>query len=302
MMNQQAPENKIIKLASRLEAQNGRGDTWAPADSADETRVLAVTSGKGGVGKTNVVANLGYAISKLGKRVMILDADLGLGNLDILLGIAPQYNLSHVIRGKKSLDEIVVAVNKHMFILPASSGIQEITSLSKSQRQRLFSDLDRLTRDVDVLLIDTAAGISSNVMLFNSLASENIVVATPEPTSITDAYALMKVLSLKYQEKAFKVLVNMAADDREADEVFRQLDLVASRFLDIELEYVGHIPRDAHVTQGVRRQKLVCQMAPEAKASRCFKALAQHIWLTPAPVTVHCDGGYFWSHMQKHFD
>ncbi|MEJ2040071.1 MAG: MinD/ParA family protein [Desulfosarcinaceae bacterium] len=246
-------------------------------------RILAITSGKGGVGKTNIVANLGYSLSRYGKKVLIFDADLGLGNLDVLLGIAPQFNLSHVVRGEKTLDEVVVSGPGRLKILPAASGIQEMTSLNLQERQRVFSQLQTYVQNFDIMLIDTAAGISSNVLYFNVNADEILVVATPEPTSITDAYAMMKVLSVKYGTDDFKLVVNAVASEREADDVFNQISLVAGRFLDISIDYYGSILLDDNVKKGVRQQKVVSEMAPLTKASRCFAALARRIANSPAP-------------------
>lgn len=246
-------------------------------------RIIAITSGKGGVGKTNIVANLGFALGRFGKKVLILDADLGLGNLDVLLGLAPEYNLSHVIRGEKKLSEIVVSGPGRLKILPAASGIQEMTSLTPEEHQIVFGQLESFVLDFDIVLIDTAAGISSNVLYFNINADEILVVATPEPTSITDAYALMKVLSVKYGTDHFKLVVNSAANEQEADEVYRQLNLVAERFLNITLENYGAILMDENVKKGVRRQKIVSDAAPLTKASRNFAALARKISETPAP-------------------
>lgn len=242
-----------------------------------QARVIAITSGKGGVGKTNIVANLGYALCKAGKRVLIFDADLGLGNLDVLLGLAPRYNLSHVIEGEKKLSEIIVRGPGNLKILPASSGIQEMTKLTFSQKLEIFNELSVLLSDYDIVLIDTAAGISSNVLYFNASANEIMVVVTPEPTSITDAYALMKILSVKYQEKHFRLLVNLAKSEKEADEVSRQLCLVADRFLDVSIEYFGNVLADDNVKLGVRRQKVVSEMAPMTQASRNFAELAHKL-------------------------
>ena len=240
-------------------------------------RVIAITSGKGGVGKTNIVANMGYALGKLGQRVLVFDADLGLGNLDVLLGLTPRYNLSHVIEGTKRLSEIVVNGPGNLKILPASSGIHEMTKLTSAQKIEIFNELNALLSQYDIVLIDTAAGISSNVLYFNASANEIMVVVTPEPTSITDAYALMKVLSVKYQEKHFRLLVNMAKSTREADDVSRQLCLVADRFLDVSIEYFGSVLTDDNVKSGVRRQKVVSEMAPMTQASRNFAHLAQKL-------------------------
>ena len=242
-----------------------------------QARVIAITSGKGGVGKTNIVANMGYTLCKAGKRVLIFDADLGLGNMDVLLGLTPQYNLSHVIKGQKRLSDIIVNGPGQLKILPASSGIQELTKLTHSQKVDLFNELNLLLCDYDIVLIDTAAGISSNVLYFNASASEIMVVVTPEPTSITDAYALMKILSVKYNEKHFRLLVNLAKNEKEADEVSRQLCLVANRFLDISIDYFGSILADTKVKSGVRKQKVVSEMAPMCQASRDFFQLSHKL-------------------------
>ncbi|MDY6949933.1 MAG: MinD/ParA family protein [Thermodesulfobacteriota bacterium] len=258
------------------------------------TRVIAITSGKGGVGKTNIVANLGFSLSQLGKKVLILDADVGLGNLDILLGLTPRYNLSHVIAGMKTIGQITVDGPGNMSILPASSGIQELTELTKEQKIQILTELDALLDPVDVLLIDTAAGISSNVVTFSCTAQEIIVVVSPEPTSITDAYALMKVLFLKHATSHFKLLVNLAHDSKEADEVFRQLNLVTERFLDISIEYIGHVLLDRNLTKSVKRQKLVCETYPYSAGSGCFTDLAHTISASRPGTFPQGNSHFFW--------
>jgi flagellar biosynthesis protein FlhG len=247
------------------------------ASQQAQARVIAITSGKGGVGKTNIVANLGYALCKAGLRVLIFDADLGLGNLDVLLGLTPQYNLSHVIEGRKKLAEIIISGPGNLKILPASSGIQELTRLTSVQKMEIFQELNALLSSFDIVLIDTAAGISSNVLYFNASANEIMVVITPDPTSITDAYALIKILSVRYQEKHFRLLVNMAKNAKEADDVSRQLCLVANRFLDVSIEYFGSVLADDNVKTSVRKQKVVSEMAPMTQASRNFAELAHKL-------------------------
>jgi flagellar biosynthesis protein FlhG len=275
----------IIQFKAILAERQKRHGRMEKGKAEKNTRIVAITSGKGGVGKTNIVANLGFALGKSGKRVLILDADLGLGNLDVLLGITPQFNLSHVISGEKKIGDILVEGPGKVTILPASSGVQELTQLTHDQRFKVISELERLLDGFDILLIDTAAGISTNVLYFSISAQEIMVVVTPEPTSITDAYALMKILSVKYAEKNFKLLVNAAASTEEADEVFRQLNLVANRFLDISIEYFGHILMDDNIKRGVRKQKVVMEMAPMAKASRTFAFLANKLWDSDPPET-----------------
>jgi flagellar biosynthesis protein FlhG len=287
----------VIRLSDRMRRNKMVRMNKPKPGRPPHTRVIAVTSGKGGVGKTNIVANLGYAFTRLGKKVLILDADLGLGNLDVLLGLAPKYNLSHVIMGQKSINEIIVEGPGNMLILPASSGIQELTQLTQEQKVQILSELDQVIDTVDIFFIDTAAGISSNVMDFNVTAHEIIVVVSPEPTAITDAYALMKVLSVKYAEKCCKVIVNLAGTSQQGKEVFRQLNMVTERFLDMTIDYLGSVLFDANITQGVKRQKLVSELYPDTQASRCFTGLARKI-STSSPIHVpDGDTNFFWHHL-----
>jgi flagellar biosynthesis protein FlhG len=296
-MSVKDPSNNVIPLLRRGPA--AREDGEPSRRRKPHARVIAITSGKGGVGKTNIVANLGFALSHLGKKVLILDADLGLGNLDVLLGVAPKYNISHVIRGDKTIEEILEEGPGKIKILPAASGIQELTQLTHDQKMQFFTHLDRLIDDMDILLIDTAAGISSNVMDFNVMAHEIIVVVSPEPTSITDAYALMKVLSLKYAEKSCKVLVNLVASAREAQEVFRQLDIVTGRFLDIRIDYLGCVLRDDNLTRGVKHQRLVSDLYPDSKASRCFSELAKRMSKLSPASRPKGNTNLFWHHLVR---
>ena len=273
--------NKVIQLNARKSAWTPATEQERPAKQASVPKIIAITSGKGGVGKTNIVANLGFTLRRFGKRVLIFDADMGLGNLDVLLGLTPRFNLSHVVSGEKQLAEVVVSGPGGIQILPAASGIQDLTALTQQERYRVFSQLETFIQDFDIMLIDTAAGISSNVLYFNINADEILLVATPEPTSITDAYAMMKVLSVKYGTDHFKLVVNAAATAQEAEEVYRQLNLVADRFLNISMEYYGCILTDDYVKKGVRQQKAVTELAPLCKASRNFAELARRIAAAP---------------------
>ena len=298
-MKSENSSSKVIRLADR--GVKIKVDRPEPSEKkhVSNTRVISVTSGKGGVGKTNIVANLGYAFARLGKKILILDADLGLGNLDVLLGLAPKFNLSHVIAGQKSIRDIIVEGPGNMRILPASSGIQELTHLTQDQKVQILSELDQLINAVDILFIDTAAGISSNVMDFNVTAHEIIVVVSPEPTAITDAYALMKVLSLKYAEKSCKVIVNLAGTSQQGREVFRQLNMVTERFLDMTIDYLGSVLFDANITQGVKQQKLVSELYPDTQASKCFADLAQKIFLSSSTRVPKGGSNFFWHHLTE---
>jgi flagellar biosynthesis protein FlhG len=298
-MKQKNASNKVVSLTNRISAKKGRAVEEDFKKRNSNTRVISITSGKGGVGKTNIVANLGFSLSRLGKKVLILDADLGLANLDVLLGLAPKYNFSHVMMGEKTINEITVKGPGGISILPASSGIQELTKLTKEQGIRFLTELDSLLHTYDILLIDTAAGISSNVMYFNTTAQEIMVVVSPEPTSITDGYALMKVLSLKYSQKNFKLIVNLAENSEEAREVFRQLSLVADRFLDITLEYMGHILIDKNVTKSVRRQKIVSEIMPDTAASKCFVTLAKNICNSKVQTYPEGETNFIWKYLLR---
>jgi flagellar biosynthesis protein FlhG len=245
------------------------------------TRVIAVSSGKGGVGKTNVAANVAVALARSGKRVLVLDADIGLGNLDVLLGLVPRYTIEDVLSGVRTLEEIAVEGPAGIHVLPASSGVPHLTVLTDSQQIIIHEQLEQYAAGMDVLLIDTGAGISSNVTFFAASAHETVVVATPEPTSLTDAYALIKVLARQYRERHFKVLVNQAKSRREAAEVFRKLDRAVDQFLHVAVEYVGYIPHDDYVPLAVIRQKAVVEAFPDSPAAQAFIKLAAQVMQWP---------------------
>ena len=247
--------------------RNSSGPVMERKRRSRDIRVIAVTSGKGGVGKTNITANFAYFLSKMGKRTLLLDADAGLANIDVILGITPKYNLYHVLRGEKNLSEVIVEGPGKIKILPASSGIQEMAELSKGQKFTLLEELDMMDDEIDFMLIDTAAGITGNVTYFNMAAKEIIVVVSSEPTSLTDAYALIKILNQGYAVRRFMLLVNMVVDSQEAMGVYTRLNNATNHFLDLPIEYIGYIPQDQHVTRAVRQQKLLAEAFPDSRAS-----------------------------------
>src|ERR671927_145407 len=268
-----------------------------PAPAHPSVKVLSFTSGKGGVGKTHIVVNLAYALQSLGARVMLLDADLGLANVDVLLGLAPRFTIQDVLEGHKALDDVLVTGPAGMLILPATSGVPELADLNEVQRLQLLTVLENLEQDIDFLLIDTGAGISANVMYFNMAAQDIVVVVTPEPTSITDAYALMKVLCTKYDEKHFKVIMNNVAHANEAKEAFRRLHLVAERFLNVSLDYLGFILHDASFSQAVRQQKALLDIYPSSAAAPGFRALARQLLDTPEATCPKGGIQFFWQRL-----
>ncbi|MCP5463124.1 MAG: MinD/ParA family protein [bacterium] len=247
----------------------------------ESVRIIAVTSGKGGVGKTSISTNLAITLAHMGKRVLIFDADMGLANIDIMLGIKPSFTLQHVLQGDKTLDEIIVDGPAGIKIIPASSGVQQLTQLTETQRSFFLSELNKLRDRIDILLIDTAAGIAPNVIEFVSASSEVIVVTTPEPTAITDAYALIKVLirSLKPVVKTPKIylFVNMVRDQNEARDVENNLKLVSDRFLGVSLSSIGFMQKDDAVLRAVRKQvPFVLNNTPD-RPSASIKMLASRL-------------------------
>ncbi|MCX5906023.1 MAG: MinD/ParA family protein [Deltaproteobacteria bacterium] len=261
-------------------------------------KVISVTSGKGGVGKTNVVANLGLAFTELGKKVLILDADLGLANIDVLLGLSSRYTIEHLLKREKSLADILIPGPGGMSIMPAGSGVLDLVDLNESQKLFLLNEFDQYADHVDILLIDTGAGIASNVLYFNMAAQESIIIVTPEPTSITDAYALIKVLSIRHRKKSFMILVNQAVHAQEAKEVFAKINRVVDRFLGtLSLDYLGYVPFDENMTKAVRSQKAILELYPESSASKSFRELARLIVEKPIQNRGNGNVQFFWKQL-----
>jgi flagellar biosynthesis protein FlhG len=248
-----------------------------PSMSDRYIKTIAITSGKGGVGKTNLVAGLAIAMRRLGRKVLVFDADLGLSNIDVLLHLAPRYNIQHLLSGEKGLEEIIIEGPLGIKILPASSGIQELTFLDEFQRLKIMESFEIYNGEVDVLLIDTSAGISENVAFFCTSSEEIVVITSPEPTAITDAYALIKVLFTRYQEKDFKIVVNSVKDPEEGFEIFKRLSIASERFLHISLSYLGSIPYDEAVRKAVMAQRSFVDLYPNSPASRSILEMAERL-------------------------
>ncbi len=249
-------------------------------------RVIAVTGGKGGVGKTNVSVNLGVALAESDRRVMILDADLGLANIDVMLGLYPEYDLSHVLRGERDLEEVIVTGPLGIQIVPAASGMQQMATLSRAEHAGLIRAFSDIGNDIDVLIVDTAAGISDTVVSFSCAAQEVIVVVCDEPASITDAYALIKLLNREHGVSRFRILANMVRSAQEGRELYKTMCRVADRYLDVMLNYVGSIPYDNDLRKAVKGQKPIVQAFPRSRAAQAFKNLAKKADNWPVPVGV----------------
>lgn len=246
-------------------------------------KVIAVASGKGGVGKTNVSVNLALGLVAAGRQVLLMDADLGLGNVDLLLGLRSEYNLSHVINGQRSLEEVVVKGPEGLAIIPAASGTQMMSELSKEQHAGVIRAFSELSLPVDVLLIDTAAGISDSVVSFTRAAHEVLVVVCNEPTSLTDAYALIKVLSEEHGLQRFNILANMVRTPKEGNSLFAKLTRVTDYYLDVTLNYMGAVPQDEYLVKAVKKQQAVMKSYPQSPSALAFRQLAAKVDKWPAP-------------------
>lgn len=232
-------------------------------------KTVAVTSGKGGVGKSSIVTNMAYVLGKKGETTYIIDADLSLGNIDIFFGMIPKFNIKDLIEGKKGINEIIVEGPYGIKIIPATSGIVELSNLTEEQRNILMFSLQELT-GYDFLLVDTPAGISSNVVYFNSISQSIIVIVTPDPASIADSYAVIKVLLNKTGRKDFNIIVNMAKDETEALNVYKKLLSVSDQFLNVYLDFMGFIPIDVNIRQATKKQKLWVEHFPDTQATKAL--------------------------------
>ena len=244
-------------------------------------RVLSISSGKGGVGKSHIVVNLALELCRMGRRVLVLDADLGLANIDILVGIRPEHTLRHLLTGARSIDDILVSVPGGFDLLPAGSGIEELTRLSLDQRLLLLEQLDRLAVTYDYILLDTGAGISTNVVYFNLCAGEVVLVVVPEPTSITDGYALIKVLNRNHGRDSFWILVNQVRHEEEAGKIFQKMRAVCSQHLGVCTHNCGSIRADGNVAAAARKQVPLLTLTPDSPAGRDICKVARFLDANP---------------------
>jgi len=240
-------------------------------------RTVAITSGKGGVGKTTVSVNLSAQLAQMGRRVVLMDADLGTANADVLCNLSPSGTLAHVVAGRKSLEEAVVDAPGGFRLIPGASGLAQMAALGDLERTRLLEQMQPLEASTDLLLIDTGAGVGPNVLGFLATADEVLVVATPEPTAITDAYAVIKTLVRQREQVDIRLLVNMVRDEAEGREVFERIAAVCERFLKISPRFAGYMVNDARVPLSVRRRRPFVLEHPHCAASECMHRLAHRL-------------------------
>ena len=253
------------------QSANNNGDVLTPPV------MISLTSGKGGVGKTSLAVNLAFALSTVGRRVLLVDGDLGLANVDVLLRINVKRTLRDILDNGEDPLDVLVPIEEHLFVLPASSGAPQMLQLGAKEQAYFEQVLRRIASGFEFILFDTAAGIGTSVLWLNAFADHNIVVVTPDPTSMTDAYALIKVMSKEYDRRRFHVLLNHVREEKEARDTFNTLANVATRFLDIKPELLGVVPHDAEVAKAVREQIPFLKRAPQSKAARAVRTVAQRM-------------------------
>jgi flagellar biosynthesis protein FlhG len=245
--------------------------------SVKPVRVIAVASGKGGVGKTTVSVNVAVALAKMGQRVALLDADMGLANVDILLGIYPKFNLAHVLSGEKTLNEIMLDGPYGLKVIPGASGIQKMSELSTIEQAALIRAFSEIDQELDILIVDTAAGISASVINFVRACQEIKVVICDEPTSLTDAYAFIKLLYRNYGISNFDVIANMVQTVQQGKKLFEKLHRVTDHYLDVNLQFAGAVPYDLNLRKSVQQQSPVVLAYPESDVSLAIQAIAERI-------------------------
>jgi flagellar biosynthesis protein FlhG len=242
-----------------------------------QVRTIAVTSGKGGVGKSNLTVNMALALGQLGNKVLILDADLGMANVDILLGESPRYHLQHVIRGEKSIKEVLISGPLGISIIPGSNGIVEVANLKADQQNRFITELMTLRDSVDYILIDTGAGLSKNILAFLMAVDEVIIVMTPEPTSAADAYSMVKILAGSRIHSCIHLLLNMANTPEEGNRAAQRFMRVVRKYLSLEVQYLGCVPYDRAIMKSVREQKPFLLNYPKSQASVHIRAIVSQM-------------------------
>jgi flagellar biosynthesis protein FlhG len=282
------PDSSYDRGANR---RHGLGDA--------RTSVISVTSGKGGVGKTTLVINLALQLAKSGKRVLILDGDLGMANVDIMFGVRAERTILDIVKGEADISEVLLEVSRNVTLIPGGSGIFDLQNLSVFEKQALLDQVSALGPSYDVMLIDTAPGIDDNVLYLNNAAQEICVVVTPDPASLADSYALIKVLHQRCRENRFSVICNQVKDEADGRKIFERLDSVAAKFLHVSLDYLGGIPADPILRQATRSAQIVSRAYPEAPSSRAISQLSQRF--RGCGAVQECKGSlqFFWEQLVR---
>jgi flagellar biosynthesis protein FlhG len=267
-------EDQAEKLREIMRQKNKHGEKQDKDKTAKHTRIITVTSGKGGVGKTNTSVNMALAYARMGKKVIVMDADLGLANVNVMLNVVPKFTLYHVIRKQKTMKEIIQTTDYGIQIVAGASGVSKIANLTEEERQNFINELDTLS-NADIIIIDTSAGVSSNVLDFIAAADDAIIITTPEPTAITDAYGIIKIIATEIDNLniGLKLVVNRVKSVTEAKKVADRMTQIAGQFLNLKVDYLGFIYDDPVVSQSVLRQRPFMVVDPKSKASQCI----QHI-------------------------
>jgi len=282
-------EDQAEKLRELMRNKTGGHEKPPKNKEPKKTRVITVTSGKGGVGKTNVSVNLALAYARTGKKVIVMDADLGLANVNVMLNMIPKFNLYHVIRKQKTMKEIMVETEYGISIVAGASGFSKIANLNEAERQYFIEELNTLSM-ADIVIIDTSAGVSSNVLDFVAAADDTVIITTPEPTSITDAYGIIKIIATEINSlnMGLKLVVNRVKNAAEATKIADRMINITSQFLNLKLEYLGFIYDDSAVSQAVLKQRPFMVVDPKCKASLCV----QHIVGRMEKIDVKDGGGF----------
>jgi flagellar biosynthesis protein FlhG len=267
-----------------MHAFDGSAESWVdPYPVSSPVQVIAVTSGKGGVGKTNISVNLSVALAAAGRQVILMDADLGLANVDILLNLRAERNLAHVLAGRCGLDEVILPGPKGLSVVPASSGTRRMAELTPAENAGLVQAFSSLQQPLDTLVIDTAAGISDSVITFTRAAREVVVVVCDEPTSITDANAVIRVLRRDIGVARFHILANMVRDPEQGRDLFAKMAGIAMSEHDATLNFLGSVPFDDHLRDAVQQQRSVVEAYPNSPAAIAFRKLAKESARWPLP-------------------
>jgi flagellar biosynthesis protein FlhG len=261
------------------------------ANSVKKAMILTIASGKGGVGKTNIAANLSICLAAAGKRVAILDADFGLANLDIVLGVSSKYNLSHFIKGVKKLDEISQPVCEGVDVYCGFSGVEHLAHITDFTRERIVAALDTLADNYDIVVVDTAAGIGKTVLAFCMASDHTVLVGTPDPAAITDVYMLLKAMTINKYKGRTSLLVNMAQDINQGKKIYRQIAAAAAQFLDVTLNMAGVMLRDDYVVTSVRKREPVVLAYPKSPTAKSLMGVAARI--SRVPLSASADEGFF---------